>query len=60
MRQYEECLVVTLSSKLSGSYNAARNAMEIVREEYPEKRIYIFDSKALPQASCVLRCISKS
>lgn len=46
MRQYDECLVVTLSSKLSGSYNAARNAMEIVREEYPEKRIYIFDSKS--------------
>lgn len=46
MRQYEECLVVTLSSKLSGSYNAARNAMEIVREEHPEKRIYIFDSKS--------------
>ena len=39
MRQYDECLVITLSSKLSGSYNAARNAMEMVREEFPEKRI---------------------
>lgn len=46
MRQYDECLVITLSSKLSGSYNTARNAMEMVREEFPEKRIYIFDSKS--------------
>lgn len=46
MRAHDECVVITLSSKLSGSYNSARIAMEMVREEFPEKRIYVFDSKS--------------
>lgn len=46
MRLYEECFVVTISSKLSGSYNSARVAAEMVREEFPEKKIHVFDSKS--------------
>ncbi|HBT66072.1 MAG TPA: DegV family protein [Ruminococcaceae bacterium] len=45
MRKYDQCFVVTLSSKLSGSYNAARIAAEMVMEEFPDKKIYVFDSK---------------
>ena len=42
----DECVVITLSKNLSGSYNAARLAMESVLEEHPEKKIYIIDSKS--------------
>lgn len=46
MRTFDVCFVVTLSSKLSGSYNAACVAAEMVKEESPEKQIYVLDSKS--------------
>lgn len=46
MEACDECVVITLSKNLSGSYNAARLAMESVRERHPEKKIYIIDSKS--------------
>ena len=45
----EECYVVTLSSKLSGSYNSAVVAREMYLEEHPDAKIEIVDSKS---ASC--------
>ncbi len=45
----EECYVVTLSSRLSGSYNSAVVAREIYLEEHPEAKIEIVDSRS---ASC--------
>lgn len=45
----EECYVVTLSSRLSGSYNSAVVAMEMYLEEHPEAKIEIVDSRS---ASC--------
>lgn len=42
----DECVVITLSKNLSGSYNAARLAMESVLEQHPEKKIYVIDSKS--------------
>lgn len=45
----EECYVVTLSSKLSGSYNSAVVARQMYLEEHPEAKIEIVDSKS---ASC--------
>ena len=42
----DECVVITLSKNLSGSYNAARVAMESVLEQHPEKKIHILDSKS--------------
>lgn len=44
IRGADDCLVITLSSKLSGSYNAARNARDLVLEDEPGKRIHILDS----------------
>ena len=35
---------VTITSNLSGSYNAARVAMEEYLEEHPEKKVYVIDS----------------
>lgn len=46
MAACDECVVITLSKNLSGSYNAARLAMESVLEQHPEKKIYIIDSKS--------------
>ncbi len=40
----KDVLHITLSSGLSGSYNSARNAAEILREEFPERKLYIVDS----------------
>lgn len=46
MRKADQSVVVTLSSKLSGSYNAAMVARDMVLEEFPEKRIHVFDSES--------------
>ncbi len=35
---------ITITSKLSGAYNAARLAKEEFLEEYPDKKVYIIDS----------------
>lgn len=46
MRACDECIVITLSSKLSGSYNAARLARQAVLEEFPDKKIFVADSQS--------------
>ncbi len=43
-READECYVVTIISTLSGSYNAALVAKEMVLEEFPDKKIYVLDS----------------
>ncbi len=45
----DEVYVITLSSKLSGSYNSAELAKKMYEEEHPEVQIHVFDSKS---ASC--------
>ena len=42
----EQSIAVTISSQLSGSYNSARAAKDIVLEEQPEKKVYVLDSRA--------------
>lgn len=52
MREFEgqeECFVITLSSKLSGSYNSALLAKNMYEEEHPDTKIEIVDSRS---ASC--------
>ncbi|MBC5580613.1 DegV family protein [Anaerofilum sp. BX8] len=46
MRGCDECVVITLSAKLSGSYNAAVMGRDLVLEEEPEKKIFILDSES--------------
>jgi len=46
MREHDQCFVVTISGKLRGSYNAACLAAEMVKEEFPDKKIHVFDSKS--------------
>lgn len=42
----KDILHLTLSSGISGSYNSACIAAEQVREEYPNRKIYVVDSLA--------------
>ena len=57
--QADNVFALTISSNLSGSYNAAMAAREMVLEEHPEKQICVIDSRAaagamvLPDGSVV-------
>ena len=42
----QDILHVCLSSGISGTINSARNAALIVKERYPERKVYIIDSLA--------------
>lgn len=44
LKQGKDIVHVTLSSGISGTINSARNAASILRERYPERKIYIVDS----------------
>ena len=46
MSRADASLVVTLSSKLSGSYNAACVGRDLALEKAPEKKIHVFDSES--------------
>lgn len=46
MRQYDQCVVITISAKLSGSHNAASVGRDLVLEEFPDKKIHVFDSRS--------------
>lgn len=53
MRRFEggdEIYIVTLSSKLSGSYNSAMLARQIYMSEHENVRIHVFDSKSAAAA----------
>ncbi len=43
---YENIFIITLSSKLSGSYNSALLAARMYNEKHPEVKIHVFDSRA--------------
>ena len=42
--QADNIIAITISSNLSGSYNSAMVAREMVLESHPEKRIHVLDS----------------
>ena len=44
MEKGENVICVTLTSKLSGTYNSARLGAVMVREKHPNKKIFILDS----------------
>ena len=52
--QGEETICVTISSQLSGSYNAAMAARDLVLAEHPEKKIFVLDSRATSGAMILL------
>ena len=44
LEEGKDIIHVSLSSGISGTYNAARNAAAILRERFPERKIYAIDS----------------
>lgn len=51
----DEVFILTISSKLSGSYNSANIAKDVVMENYPGRKVHVFDSKS---ASAGEACIA--
>ena len=45
LKDGKDLLVLTISSKLSGSFNSASLATEMVKEEYPDRTIMLIDSQ---------------
>ena len=52
----DDIYVVTLSDKLSGSYNSAVVAADIFRREHPEKNVMVFSSKSASAAQLAICC----
>ncbi|NLB80024.1 MAG: DegV family protein [Clostridiaceae bacterium] len=46
MKKHDKSFIVTISSRLSGSFNAARIARDMTLEENANKEIHVFDSKS--------------
>ena len=46
LKEGKDILHLTLSSGISGTINSARIAQETLKEQYPERKIYIIDSLA--------------
>jgi len=44
MRESDNTIVVTLSSKLSGTHASAMAAAETVKAEFPDKKLFVFDT----------------
>lgn len=42
----DDCFIITLSSKLSGSHNAAVLGVQLTEEDMPEKKVHVFDSES--------------
>lgn len=42
----DDCFIITLSSKLSGSHNAAVLGIQLAEEDMPEKKVHVFDSES--------------
>ncbi len=45
-KKADDIFAITISSQLSGTYNSAILAKDIVQNEFPEKFIHVFDSKS--------------
>ena len=42
----DDCFIITLTSKLSGSHNAAVLRVQLAEEDMPEKKVHVFDSES--------------
>lgn len=50
--QADNSIAITISSQLSGSYNSACTAAQMVLEEHPEKKIHVVDSLSIGAEMC--------
>lgn len=56
-----ECVfAVTITSGLSGSYNSAQIAADLFKARYPERKIYVIDSKSAgPEITLIVRKLTE-
>ena len=40
----DSCICITITSTLSGTFNSARNAMEMILDKYPDAKVAVYDS----------------
>ena len=50
----EHVYAVTLSSELSGSYNSAELGVKLYKEQYPEAKAYVFNSRSASVAETLI------
>lgn len=56
----DNCIAITISSNLSGSYNSARVGMENTLANHPEKNIYVLDSLSTgPESAMCIFALKK-
>lgn len=60
MRDNDNIIVVTISSGISGTYNSARLAAEMVKEEFPDKKIFVLDSLSATSGQTLILDMLKS
>lgn len=53
-RQADQTIAITISSRLSGSYNSAYTAKTMIEETYRDKKIFILDSRSAGSALALL------
>ncbi len=51
----ENTFCFTMTSALSGTYNSARLAKEMIEEKYPQKNVHVIDSKSTAGAMVLLK-----
>ncbi len=54
LQKGNDVLYIHFSSKLSGTFNAMRLAIEVLKEKYPERTIHTFDTKAITSLALVI------
>ncbi len=54
MEGADNVICVTISSKLSGTYNSARLGADLILEKEPNKNIFVLDSGSTSSAMCLL------
>lgn len=53
-KEADNIFTVTISSQLSGTYNSAVLAKDMIKEEYPDKFVHVFDSKSASVAETLI------
>ncbi len=60
-KRADRSIAVTISGELSGSYGSACAAMKMIEEEYPEKKVYVLNSRSTgPEPAIIVEGIRES
>ncbi len=54
MAKFDECFVVTISAELSASYSSAMVAKDMLLEDFPNKKVHIFNSRSAASGESII------